>query len=276
MNKRIFFSDNGSLVDFSVNLNKYNATESEFSYVAGEDYFFIGSRLPFNSIYFKLNASNTLPSSMVIEVFDGSDWEVVNEVIDETDGFTKSGHVSIVPNRDAKWLYHDTNTNGQTIPGLESVKIYDLYWMRVSFTQDLDADCSLLWAGSIFSSDQDLGAEYPDLTKSSVITAFQSGKLNWEEQHVKAGEVIIQDLMINRVIIESGQMLEKEDYRIASVQKVAEIIFNAFGDDYNDNRQRAREEYQRRLSNPMKKIDHNANGVEERSETLNSQGWLSR
>ena len=276
MNKRILYSDNGTIRDFSVNLNKYNATESEFSYVAGEDFFYIGSRLAFNSIYFKLNASNTLPTSMIIEVFDGQNWVLVNELIDETEGFSKSGNITFVPDRDSQWQVSDTNSSGQVVDGLESVKIYDKYWIRVSFTDDLDADCSLLWVGSIFSDDSDLGAEYPDLVKTSVISAFQSGKLHWEEQHVKAGEVLIQDLMINRVIMESGQMLEREDYRIASVQKVAEIIFNAFGDDYTDQKQRAREEYQRRLSNPMKKIDTNFNGVEEKSESFSSQGWLSR
>lgn len=276
MNKRILYSDNGTLIDFSVNLNKYNAIESEFSYVAGEDFIYIGSRLPFNSLYFKLNASNTIPAKMKIEVYDGESWEEVNEVIDETEGFFKSGHVTFTPDRDAGWQHENTNDEGSFVPGLQSVKIYDQYWMRVSFDVTLDSDCSLLWVGSLFCDDSDIGSEYPDLVKSSVLSAFQSGKTNWEEQRVRASEVLIQDLMINRVIVDSGQMLEKEDYRVACVQKVAEIIFNAFGDDYIDNRQRAREEYQRRLSNPIKRIDHNANGVEEKVESFNSQGWLSR
>jgi len=276
MNKRILYSDNGNLIDFSVNLNKYSATESEFSYVAGEDYIYIGSRLAFNSLYFKLNASNTTPANMSIEVWDGSQWRFVNEVIDETEGFFKSGHVTFVPNRDHGWLHESTNDGGAVVPGLAAVKIYDQYWMRISFDVNLDLDCSLLWVGSLFCDDSDIGSEYPDLVKSSVLSAFQSGKLNWEEQRVRASEIIIQDLMINRVILDAGQMLEREDYRVACVQKVAEIIFNAFGDDYIDQKQRAREEYQRRLSNPVKKIDLNANAVEERSETFNTQGWLSR
>jgi hypothetical protein len=276
MNKRILYSENGTLIDFSVNLNKYNAIESEFSYTLGEDFFYIGSRLPFNSIYFKLNASNTVPANMNIEVFDGEKWRMVNEIMDETEGFFKSGHVTFVPDRDNGWLNKDTNTSGQIIPGLESVKIYDQYWMRLSFDQTLDENCSILWAGSLFCDDTDVGAEYPDLVKSSVLSAFQSAKTNWEEQRVRASEIIIQDLMINRVIVDVGQMLVREDYRVACVQKLAEIVFNAFGDDYVDNRQRAREEYQRRLSNPVKRIDINANGIEERYESFNTQGWLSR
>lgn len=276
MNKRILYSDNGTLTDFSVNLNKYNAVENEFSYVAGEDYIYVGSRLAFNSLYFKLNTTNETMALMNIEVWDGSQWRFVNEVIDETAGFSKSGHVTFVPNRDNGWLYESTNDGGSFVPGLESVKIYDQYWMRISFDIDLDENCSLLWVGSLFCDDSDIGSEYPDLVKSSVLSAFQSGKTTWEEQRVRASEIIIQDLMINRVILDAGQMLEREDYRVACVQKVAEIIFNAFGDDYIDQKQRAREEYQRRLSNPVKKIDINANGVEERSETFNTQGWLSR
>lgn len=276
MNKRIFFSDNGTLIDYSANLNRYDSTESEFSYTTGEDYIYIGGRLPFNSLYFKLDNLNLVTATMSVEVYDGSQWRVVNEVIDETDGFKKSGYVTFTPNRDQGWLYKDTSSNGSVIPGLASVKIYDLYWMRLSFNATLTANTSLIWVGSLFCDDTDIGAEYPDLVKSSVLSAFKSGKTNWEEQRVRASEIIIQDLMINRVILDSGQMLEREDYRVACVQKTAELIFSAFGDDYIDQRKRAREEYQRRLSNPVKKIDLNANGVEERVESFNTQGWLSR
>jgi len=276
MNKRVFYSDNGVLRDLSVNLNKYDETESAFNYVTGEDYIYIGARLPFNSLYIKLVDKNTLPANMYIEVFDGEEWVFVNELIDETGAFHTSGYITFVPDRDSGWSREDTSGNTD-ISGLESLKIYDRYWMRISFDADLSLDCSLSWVGSIFSDDGDLGSEYPDLIKASVLTAFKAGKTNWEEQHVKAALVIEQDLMINGVILDPNQMLEREDYRLASVQKVAEIVFNAFGDDFVDQRQRAREEYQRRLSSPMKKIDKNGNGIEEVTEALNqSSGWLSR
>jgi len=277
MNKRVFYSDNGDIRDLSVNLNKYDETESSFNYVAGEDFIYIGARLPFNSLYIKLIDKNTLPANMYVEVFDGDSWNFVNELIDETGAFHVSGHITFVPDRDSGWSREDTSGDGDNIPGLESLKIYDRYWMRISFDADLSLGCSLSWVGSIFSDDSDLGSEYPDLVKTSVLTSFKAAKTNWEEQHVKAAQVIEQDLMINGVIVDPGQMLEREDYRLASVQKVAEIVFNAFGDDYIDQRQRAREEYQKRLSSPVKKIDKNANGIEEVSESLdNTSGWLSR
>lgn len=276
MNKRIFYSDNGILRDFSVNLNKYDEIESEFHYIAGEDYLYIGSRLPFNSLYFKVTHKNTSPANMYVEVFDGENWEFVNELIDETGAFAKSGYITFVPDRDAGWEMEDTNTNGATVPGLESVKIYDKYWMRISFDAELSNHVCLSWVGHIFADDADLGSEYPDLVKTSVKHAFKQAKQNWEEQLVRASEVIIEDLLINRNILDSSQILDRYDYRSACIQKAAEIIFNAFGDDFVDQKQRAREEYQRRLSIPTKKIDLNANGVEEVYEARNTQGWLSR
>jgi len=277
MNKRVLFSDNGVLRDFSVNLNKYDSTESIFDYKTGEDAFYIGSRLPFNQLYFKLVEVNAIPANMYVEVWDGENWQFVNEVIDETGAFASSGYITFYPDRDHGWGLSDTSTSGQNIDGLESIKIYDRYWLKITFDSNLTNGVSLSWLGNIFSDDSDLYAEYPDLMKENVMISFKSGKIGWEEQHVRAAYILEQDLIINRAMISPEQILDREDFRLASVQKVAEIIFNAFGDDFIDNKQKAREEYGRRISSPMKKIDKNSNAVEDRYETLNeSSGWLTR
>lgn len=273
MNKRVFYAQNDILQDLSVNLNKYDSIESELTYISGENYIYIGSRLPFNSIYFKLIQLNENPANMYVEVWDGESWEFVDELIDETNGFKKSGYITFTPNRDAGWEMEDTDA---PIAGLQNVVIYDKYWMRVTFDADLTDPVSISWIGHIFADDSDLESEYPDLGKASVKAAFKAGKTNWEEQLVRASEIVIEDLMINRNIIDSSQILDRYDYRSATIQKCAEIIFNAFGDDFVDQKQRAREEYQRRLSIPTKKIDLNANAVEEVSEARNTQGWLGR
>jgi hypothetical protein len=275
MNKRIFYSDNGVLTDLSVNLNKYSESPSTFDYIAGEDYFFIGGRLPFNSLYFKMVTPNLSPSTMIVETWSGSGWAIVDDLIDSTYGLTTSGHIQFVPEDGTGWSRSDTD-EGPSIEGLESLKIRGLYWLRISFSDDLDSGSALSWIGNIFSDDDDLAAEFPDLVKSNVYTSWKAGKSNWEEQHVRAADIIINDLQNNRVIIDAGQLLDKDDYRTASVQKTAEIIMGAFGDDFTDQRKVAREEYQRRLANPAKKIDTNANATEDISETLNTQGWLSR
>lgn len=277
MNKRVFYSDNGNIRDLTVNLNKYNDTESVFDYKTSEDAIYVGARLPFNQLFLKVVEKNSMSSNMYVEVWTGTKWEFVNEVIDETGALSSSGYVTFYPDRDDGWVLTSTSDEGQTVTGLESVKVYDRYWIKITFDSDLSSGVSLSWVGNVFSDDSDLYAEYPDLMKENVLNSFKSGKAGWEEQHVRAAYMIEQDLIINRAMIAPEQILEREDYRLASVQKVAEIIFNAFGDDFTDNKQKAREEYQRRLSSPMKKIDKNANGLEDRFETLSeSSGWLQR
>ena len=202
MNKRIIYSDNGTLIDFSVNLNKYDETESQFHYIAGQDYIYVGSRLPFNSLYFKVVHENNVDAKMFVEVFDGTTWVFVNELIDETDAFQQSGYITFTPDRDSGWSMEDTNDGSDSIPGLSSIKIYDRYWMRISFDQNLRNHVALSWAGHIFADDLDLGSEYPDLVKTSVKHAFKQAKQDWEEQLVRASEVIIEYLMINRVVLD--------------------------------------------------------------------------
>lgn len=276
MNKRIIFSDNGTLSDFSVELDKYKSGTKVMPFVAADDYLFIGSRLPFNHFYFKLSVLNILPSSMSIDYWSTNGWNSMVELTDETAGLTASGYVTFTPDEEAPWTMANTNGSGQTITGLETVTIYNMFWLRISFSADLSLTTALQWIGNIFSNDDDLYAEFPDFSKADNLTSFQSGKTDWQEQAVVAANVIIQDLIDDRIIDDGSQILIKEDFRLPSVAKVAEIIFRAFGDDYIDDRKEVREEYKQRMKKRVPRIDKNKNGKEEVFERSSTSGWLSR
>lgn len=279
MNNRVLYSDNGVLKDFSVALNNYYSLTSTCNYVAGEDYLYIGARLPFNHIYTKLSEVNTADTQMKIECWDGQVWKEVVEIIDETDGFKQSGMIQWTPNRNDCWSSESTNDKGEAITGLEDVVIYDKYWVRISFTEDFvpdETDVVIQWMGNIFSFDYDLGSEYPDLARSEVMDAYKSGKASWEEQNVKAAQVIIQDLVDKGVIKEKGQILDWREFTNASVHKVAEIIFNSLGDDYIDQGKAARQEYMSRMSKKTFRVDLNNNAIEEPKESFNECGFMTR
>jgi hypothetical protein len=108
------------------------------------------------------------------------------------------------------------------------------------------------------------------------LTSFETGKANWEEQHVKAASLIIQDLKKKGIIVGSEQVLEKSILAPASVCKVAEIIFNAFGRDYNDQRLAAKEEYEKRMDLSKYLVDTDNNGILGPEEVKYTQGWLTR
>ena len=78
------------------------------------------------------------------------------------------------------------------------------------------------------------------------------------------------------IIFGSEQILDKSILIPASVSKVAEIIFNSFGNDYVDQLNRARAEYDKRMDLSRFIVDDNNNAIKDHYEIKNSQGWLSR
>lgn len=274
---RVIYSDDGTLTDLSTDLSNFHSGTYTFSdFVAAEDYIYIGNIVPFNHFYLKMDTASIASTTMTVEYWSGNSWQEVVELIDETSGLTQDGFVTFVPDRDYNWVNANTNGSGQTVTGLTSVTIYDKYWIRISFNNDLTDDSIISWIGQKFSNDDDLGSEYPDLTRSTVLTAFESGKTTWEEQHIRAAEIIVKDLIAKQIIFAKGQILERNSFMLPSISKTAEIIFNAFGDDYLDQKKAAYNEYNARMQKSIYDIDSNLDGELTTGEMSTRQGFLSR
>lgn len=275
MQRRFIFNNNSVIKDLTVGLNKYDDTSTAFAYQSG-DYLYINSSLPFNNIFIKVGSPNAVATTMSVGYWTTDGWISAIEVIDETNGLFQSGRVTFTPNRDKGWEKEDTNYSGNTIDGLESLNIYTSYWIRISFNQTLTSTTRLDWIGQIFSDDDDLNAEFPNLNRNNVRQAFQAGKTSWEEQHVRAAELIIKDLEDNQILNSGNQILIASEFKNASVQKVAEIIYTAMGDDYADQKTEARREYQSRLSRRIARVDRTAQAIVTNSEKGNETGFLRR
>jgi hypothetical protein len=276
LEKRVIYSDNGVLSDFSTELNKYKSGTSTINLVAAQDYLYIGSRLPFNNLYIKMDTLNTNPSVMTVEYWDGDTWASVVELIDETSGFTSSGYITFAPDRNSSWTLDDTNYDTATITGLENITIYNMHWIRLSFSVNFSSGTKIQWLGTLLSEDNDLYAEFPDFSKTSVKTSFEAGKTSWEEQAVRASSLLVEDLIDNGIIIDAGQILIRSDYKNANVQKTAELIYSAFGDDFVDQKAAAQAEYKRRLDKKIHRVDKNNNAIEDQVEIKNESGFLKR
>lgn len=278
MNNRVLYSDNGTLTDISNSVAKLRSgTATIAGFVAAQDYIYVGSRAPFNHFFLKMGTTvNALSSQMQIHYWDGTTWVASVETRDGTSALSQDGFVEFMPNKNKGWTRETTNFESDQITGLTGVVIYDLFWIRISFTNDLTANIQLKFLGQKFSEDDDLALEYPDLIRSTVLARFETGKTSWEEQHGRAAEVIEQDLITKRVIKDRGQILDRETYRLASVHKTAEIIFGAFGDDYVDQKQSARNEYKDRMDKVIYTVDESEDGILDIAEARQEQGWLSR
>jgi hypothetical protein len=274
---RVLYGDNGTLTDISAAMTSYKSGTHTFSYVSGQDYIYLGSDLPFNHFYVKMGGTvNAIASTMAVELWDGKEWVAVAEVRDGTNGLFQSGMVEIVPDKDEDWQRESTNHNGDQITGLTSVTIYDMYWVRVSFGTTMTPSTVLSWMGNLFSDDNDLYGEYPVFNSTALKTQFESGKTTWEEQHVRAAEMVIKDLKSKQVVLSGSQILERDDYRLASVCKTAQIIFTAMGDDYVDDAATAKKEYDMRMDLSVHKIDLNNDGILDVKERFSRVGFFSR
>ena len=276
---KIIYSDNGTLSDISANVANYHSGSDAFSFIAAEDFFYIGQRFAFNQFHMKFDALNTASSTMSIHYWDGKEWRAVVETNDLTSGFTQDGKVSFVPDRQYGWMMEDTvrSSGTEEITGLGDVTIYDRYWLRISFDNDLDADSSIQWMGRLFASDEDLYSEYPMFNNSALKTAIESGKTTYEEQRLRATEVCIDDLISKGVITNGNQLLDSERLKTPIVSKTAEISFAMLGfDEYEDDRKRARNEYKARLNKDIFNTDRNANALLDDKETNVRQGRMWR
>lgn len=272
---RIVFKQGSTLTDVTDLVSDYAVGSLDLPLVAADDAIFIGADHPFNSVYFKVSIANSIISGMTIQYWEQG-WRDVVEFKDGTNTFNQSGYVSFTPDRKHLWERESTNYEGEAVTDLEGIVIYDKYWLKLTFSSDMDVATQLQWVGFKFSEDTDLGAEYPDLTRSNVLTSFKAGKTSWEEQHVHAAEIIINDLQDRGLIKDAGQIIDRREYRAAAVSKCAELIFRSFGDDYTDRAAEALAEYNRRISKRNPTIDRNNNATQDAEEVSYETGWLSR
>lgn len=251
-------------------VSRFDSLVYKLNYSIG-DFIYIASDFPFNHTFIKLGAvKNLITSTMKVEYYTTT-WEQVVELRDETNGLKQDGFIEFTPNRNFGWA--------QTVDSSEagvSTVVYNKYWTRVSFNQNLTADVELSFIGNKFSDDEDLFSEFPVFNDANFLTAFKAGKTSWEEQHLKAAELIIQDLQKKQVIFGKEQILDRVKFLSASVCKVAEIIFTAFGNDYIEQRKIAKEEYSKRLDLSQYNIDLNGSGNLEPMEIQARSNWLSR
>lgn len=249
---RIFYSSNGTLTDYTYQLKDYRSGSMSFTLIAAQDAIYIGHELPFNSFYLKVATANTNASVMSIQYWDSSSWYDVIETIDETSSSGKSlaqsGYITFVPNKAKSWVKESTNYSGESIDDLETINVYDMYWIKITFSANLSASVVLNWFGQKFCNDNDLLSEYPDLVRDDLLDAWETGKTSWEEQEIVASEITTNDLITKGLITDKAQILDRYEMIRVSIPKVASIILNGMGKDYIDSAIAANNEYTKRVN----------------------------
>lgn len=272
--KRILFSDNGTLTDISANMVDYHSGTATIDYTLTQDALYIGSELPFNSLYFIPSTVNSNAAVPSISYWNGTEWISMVDFIDETSSggvtLAQSGHITWTPNKTKLWVREDTvdSLGTENITGLGDVTIYDLFWLKITFSATLTNTTALSFVGPKFCNDNDLTGEHVLFGNSTFKSNYESGKTSWEREIILASRIMIADIIKKQVILSGEQLLDRRILIDACVSKTAELIFSALGDDYTDDRDNARSEYKSRLSLPNFKSDSNADGILDTNESI--------
>lgn len=258
--------------DISLLVNDFRTNTKVFPYSQGE-YLYIGSIMPFNNIFVDLEEVNLINSEVSIDIWWGNRWEPAVDIIDETNGLKETGRISWNTNRLKSW---DIEQSTKDVAGLETFEIYWRFWVRLSFSQTLDANTEIKYIGQKFSLDNILYSYYPDLNSSTVKDSFETGKLTWDEQHYMAADHIISDLKKKNIIKSKSQIMDWSLFQEASCHKIAEMVYIAFGRPYFDQLLEARKLYTRAMDLKFFNVDISSNGSLDPYERILSTTFMRR
>lgn len=277
-NSRIIFSDNSTLIDYTQELNDFRSGTALFDVIALQDSIYIGSLLPFNHIYIDSSVANDQTASITIKNWWASNW---HDVFDIMDG-TKASGKTLAQSGLIQWSIDNFkgwdcwSRNDSTNIGINSLNIFNLYWIKITFSANLKATTALKYIGHKFSTDTQLYGFYPDLNNTALKTAYASGKTTWDEQHFQAASEIEDYLNRTNVITTKDQILDSAYFEKASIHKTAEIIYFGLGKDYVGHMTRARTKFKEAMDLKSLRVDQNMNGNLDAREICNSVGAFYR
>ena len=275
--QRILWKDGATVVDLTASLNNYRADSETLALVAADDYLFIGSDLPFNHKYIEVSTANALASVLSVDIWWANAWHDAVDLIDQTatSGKTlaKSGLVQWAPDEHKGW---DPEQDSADVTGLTGTKIFDMYWVRLSFSADITGTTAIKYVGHKFCDDADLEGTYPILKPSGLKTAWAAGKTDWKDQIFDASEAIVRDLKRTGIIKSPSQLMDPEILRNACVHKTAELVLHGLGTAYIDLKKEAAKAYSTALDMKMFVVDRTGDARAQRSELYQSSGVLRR
>ena len=275
--QRVIFSDNGTLTDISKFVNNYKSDTYTLPYVAGEDYIYVGSDLPFNHKYLDISTANDQAASVSVDIWWDDAWVAAVDIIDRTD----SSGTTLASSDIIQW---STEINegwrkeqeSEDVTGLSGTNIYNFYWLRLSFSADLNASTALNYIGNLFANQDDLYSYYPDFNDSNMLTGYESGKSSWKEQLISASELVITDLKRRQIIKSRNQVLDWELFREPAMHQCAMIIYRAMGQGFNENFMIAKEAYDKAINIKNFNVDLDRNARLTWGEKNFSTGFFTR
>jgi len=265
LTNRIILEDDTTLSDLSLALTDANTQTASIVLVSAEDAIYLGSELPFNTRYFRVTTANTNAAVVGVKYWDGTAFVDAVDVLDGTSvagkPFAQDGWISWKADKDSGDPVKMDTDDMPVAELLNSLKIYDLYWFKLTVSADLSAGTALGYVGYKFAEDSDVSALRPALGGSDIKGQFETGKTDWDVQLIHASDMIIRDIKNDnrfRTMVSANQLLDPTQLTHAAVYQLERIVYPEFGDDFKDELALAEKNYAAAIDDVLK-IDIDGN-----------------
>ena len=239
----------GSIEDITYKVTDVSHAGASLT-LTSSDAIYIGSELPFNSLYIRLGAQvNNNAANLKYAFYTGNEFVDFTRILDGTNTLAKSGVVNLIAADTKSPSAQDT----KNITELAIEGYYGLYWTKISPSASLDV-IDFKYFGQLFlESDQALFMEYPELSNPSFYKTFGlidgKNKIDWLDQRIVATDRVIADLIARGFVVSGDQFLDWRLMKEATIHKCAEIIYKSQGQRYKEDYLVANKAYQLSLEN---------------------------
>ena len=186
------------------------ATDTLAFVLTTADKFYLGYKKPFACRYFAFSTLNANAATLSAKYWDGDAWVAVDDLVDQTSGFTKSGFVS--------W----TNPGDWEKTTVEPVADVELYWIELTVSANLSAGTALQAVLNLFCDDFLMRAYYPSIAGGTRY--LPTGRTDFLEQYVAAKDMVVTRLRELRAIDDESQVLDPTSVAIAACHACAWIV----------------------------------------------------
>ena len=275
---RIVYDDGSALTDYSV-LNQ-DESENVTLALSTTKFLYIGQKCPFTSMYFYIHTGNSVDTGVTLKVeyWDGTTWrevaDMLNDTISANKPLHKSGTIKWYLDDDYNWQKVLDTTDDSAPAELADIRIYDLYWVRISSTAPLSSNTTAHQIAYTFTSTQELN-NY-DVEISGYYASFETGKGNWIREIITASKLTLMEMKRRGLVTHSGQILELDDFNIPCSYKALELIYSNLGPSYVEKRKWASEEFAKSLNVQRPVIDTDKDGKITGSETKGTPRMMVR
>lgn len=270
---RLFKDKSGIFTDVSIENQEYGSTL--LPELSATDFLYVAQPFPFNNFFNWIKTPNSTSCKLKIEYWDGVSWRMMADTLDETSvggkALARSGSVIFSPDPLHLWSCIDDSSK---ITEINSVRIYNSYWIRISTDNALDPLCALNELSYCFASSGKINDF--DIEVETYIDEFEAGKTDWTKEMIMASKEVVKDLKRFGIVANRGQILDIDDVSTATVYKALMIIYRHLGKSFSEKLLSAQKEYERAMSFKSFTVDKNKNAIIDVEEKNPRQNRLVR